>query len=284
MTVNDQIIQEINEYARIKLSPEGERILRAVLTRGFVTARDLYQQEVPSISSHSSLYRAVRRLVKRKLLEPLRMSDVGVLGWRLSRDLQTRFCTEAGLSGSGQYRLIATKDLHDRAVRKAAAALEREYHPHFIAHEGAVRTHMLATKVVDFGDVKNGVPDFVMGAKNSKGQVLKTAFDIELSQKGKRRLSAVFDKKLSCREWSNCVYLLGRETNEEAHLASALFAVRTSPRISRQFPYNPVLFIRVEEFLANGLCATGVRFGRKQMLGNFLLETGTPGSFDEAGR
>ena len=82
MTVTDKIVGEINEYARHQLSCEGEKIFRAILTRGFVTAKDIGGEALPGISL-SSLYRALRRLANRKLIEPLRMPDVGVLGWRL---------------------------------------------------------------------------------------------------------------------------------------------------------------------------------------------------------
>jgi len=283
MTVNDKIIGEINEYARHPISNEGEKIFRAILTRGFVTAKDVGDEVLPGISS-SSLYRALRRLATRKLIEPLRMSDVGVLGWRLNRALQERFSYAVGFAGAGQYRLQATRDLHDRIVRKVANRLSMECRPHFIAHEGMIRSHLLTSKKAEYSDLKNLVPDLILGSKKENGEVVRTAIEVELSQKGKQRRRAVFEKKLSCREWKNIVYILGPETDLSDHYSAARFAVQTSPRISKQFPFNPILFIPIQEFHSNGLDAKGRVLGGEKTLRTFLSETGIPGDLADAGR
>lgn len=281
MSVADELIRELNEYVRYRISDEGEKILRAILARGFVTAKDIETEVLPGIAS-SALYRSAKRLYARDLVEPLRMTDVGTLGWRLSRDLQKRFCEQIGFSGSGPYRLQATRDLHDRVVRKVAYRLQEQYAPHFIAHEGMVRSHLLTAKIAEYSDLKNLVPDLVLGSKKENGEVLGTAVEIELSQKGLRRRQSLFDKKLSCREWANVLYFLGPHTDLYDHVSAARFAIKVSPRITRDRPFNPILFVSIEAFQKEGLEAKGRLIRGEKTIREFLSETGREGDVYDA--
>ncbi len=283
MTVIDQLLEERNEYERGSLSEVGEKILRLVLTRGFVTAKDVEHYVWPGGVSRSNLYRALRRLVTRGLIEPLRMEDVGVLGWRVTKEVQSRFCEMAGLRGAGQYRLFSLRDSHDRHVRRAAARLSEEAKPEFIAHEGAIRTHLLSQKELEYGEVKNLVPDLLMGLKGDGGDFLRIAVEIELSAKGRSRRRNAFDNKLTTPEWSGVLYLLGNRIDRDSYRSDARHTTRTSHKIIRAKTHHPVLFVTLDDFDRFGIQAKGIGITGESTIADFVITVGSLGGANESG-
>ncbi len=280
MTIGDQILKEINERERTSISSEGGKILRLILTRGFVTAKDVEREVWPGGVSRSNLYRSLRRLCTRGMIEPLRMVDVGTLGWRLSREMQAQFCRMAGLNGSGQYRCLALRDSHDQSVRRVASVLQNGIQPHFTAHEGAVRTHLLSKKI-DYRDAKNLVPDLLLGVRNENGRLHRVAIEVELSSKGKSRRKATFENKLTTPEWESVLYLVGRKIDIDAHVIDAKNVIQTSYRIIRAHHHHPILFVPLDEFFRDGIHANGRGVGGEKTVADFL---GSPGTLPGADR